>query len=72
MKKYPTGSISVVKQGKVVKKSKSSRNVRLRAHGSLAANNVTPKYADGLIRIYKQEEEDIERFAAFAKTLIHR
>ena len=27
------------------------------------------KYADGLVHIYKQEAQDIDRFAAFAQTL---
>jgi hypothetical protein len=30
------------------------------------------KYSDGLVRIYKQEEEDIESFVAFSKTLISK
>lgn len=39
---------------------------------SHAAVNISSRigYSDALIEVYHQEEKDIKRFAAFAKTLI--
>lgn len=66
--KKPQNSVHTrVKRGKV-NKPKASR-----AHKtSHAAVNDSSRigYSDALIEVYHQEEKDIRRFAAFAKTLI--
>lgn len=62
MKKGPNKVIS----RKVERKKTSEYKQFIKAHRNVAE----VKYSDGLVRIYKREEEDINRFADFARTLI--
>ena len=57
---------------KVEKKNPSSKGIVIKAHRPGPRAETEVKYADGLVRIYKREEEDINRFAAFARTLISK
>lgn len=66
--KRPHNTLTVVKKAKVVKHS-SLKAESVRHHRRDTASVKEQGYSDGLVRIYKREEEDIERFAAFAKTL---
>tara|TARA_R110000850_G_scaffold31710_2_gene86964 strand:- start:2314 stop:2517 length:204 start_codon:yes stop_codon:yes gene_type:complete len=54
---------------KALKRSAIPENISIKArHKSASYESI--KYSDGVVRIYKREEEDINRFAAFARTLI--
>ncbi|SDD80575.1 hypothetical protein SAMN04488104_10654 [Algoriphagus faecimaris] len=53
---------------KAERKKASEKKPVIKAHRSVAE----VKYSDGLVRIYKREEEDINRFADFARTLISK
>lgn len=61
-----------IKKGGDLKKTSSLKPVAVRHHRHSGPRTSESKYSDGLVRIYKQEEEDIESFAAFAKTLISK
>lgn len=67
--KKPQNSVHTrVKSGKANKPKQPSR-----AHKTSHApvnNSSRIGYSDALIEVYHQEEKDIRRFAAFAKTLI--
>lgn len=70
MKKPQNPIITRLKTGKV-KKTKSAIRARSAGHGAEAVKNSSRiGYSDALIEVYNQEEKDIRRFAAFAKTLI--
>lgn len=72
MKKGHSSLITKVKSGKVVKQRVASRPRQLRKHRGALPRIGEPSYSDALIQIYDQEEEDINRFAAFARTLISK
>ncbi|WP_192350354.1 hypothetical protein [Algoriphagus sp. Y33] len=58
-------------EGKALKRKAFTENISLKARRkSLSDKSI--KYSDGVVRIYKREEEDINRFAAFARTLMPR
>lgn len=70
MKKGQSSLITKVKSGKVVKQKVGLRARSSWKHRRTLPQIAGPKYSDALIQIYNQEEEDINRFAAFAKTLV--
>lgn len=72
MKKGQNLYIPKVKSGKVEKRSAHVPLKRSRTRKSVLLRVSGPKYSDALIQIYNQEEEDINRFAAFAETLLQK
>ena len=71
VKDKPSGKLKV--KGRSSGKGRAQKHVvSVKARRSSASVESTVKYADGLVKIYKREEEDINRFAAFARTLIPR
>ncbi|MEN2282233.1 hypothetical protein AAGF08_08845 [Algoriphagus sp. SE2] len=80
MKKRPNKfEVKGKPSGKLVVKGRSSgkgraqkHKVAVKARRSSAFVESTVKYADGLVKIYNREEEDIDRFADFARSLMPR
>lgn len=72
MKKGQNLHVSKLKSGKVEKRSAPVTVKRSRTHKSVLLRVSGPKYSDALIQIYNQEEEDINRFAEFAETLLQK
>lgn len=70
--KKSQNTITAVKKEKALGKRTHKRSVATGHHRRVVLETSESKYSDGLIRVYKQEEEDINRFAAFAKTLMSR
>ena len=70
MKKDP--NTITIKKGRTRIKRSASRSVSAKSFRQVPAQSRATKYSDGLVRIYKREEEDIDRFAAFAEKLISR
>lgn len=71
VKGKPSGKLEV--KGRSTGKGRAQKyEVSVRARRSSAFVESTVKYADGLVKIYRREEEDINRFADFARTLISK
>ena len=72
MKKHQNSAITKDKKGRG-QEAKPVIRARAARHGAESVmNSSRMSYSDALIEVYNQEEKDINRFAAFARTLMEK